>query len=348
LEDRTLPAVGLRFDPAAGALYLRSGAGDHTVRQALDPAGFVEVSLDGRLHSSDPASAAFDPALAGATAGTLAGIRLDGGGQDTLTLGSQQLAGSLTVATDAPVLTEDVTVAGRLAIQAPTITVGGALRARGITLDGTDNVTVEAGGLLAAGRIDVSAGAFVNSGQLHADGPAGGAVFVTAANVLNAGRLSADGGAGGDGGAVRITFTGAYLDTASAVTSADGGAAGHGGWLTIWHHGPPFQQWQPPDDGVGRRRGRSAGPRGGARRGRRGRLGRCGRRLGAGRRRLPRAQPRRGQRPDSHRDRGHDAPGRCPGQGRRRPGGRLGGPGHAVRRHGVGAGRSGRRRRRLP
>src|SRR5258707_10634057 len=122
LEDRTLPAVGLLFDAAAGGLYLHGGAGDHTVRETLNSAGFLEVAFDGRCHSSDPTSAFFDPALAGADASTLAGIRFEtGGGHDTLILGTQQLAGSLAVHTDADVLTEDVTVAGLLAIQAPTV-----------------------------------------------------------------------------------------------------------------------------------------------------------------------------------------------------------------------------------
>jgi hypothetical protein len=233
LEDRTLPAVGLLWDAAAGDLYLRAGAGDHIVRETVNAAGFLEVAFDGQRHSSDPNSAFFDPALAGA--GTLTGIRFDGGsGHDTLTLGSQTLAGGLTVLSDADVLTQDVTAAGPLTIQAPTITVGGTLHASGVTLDGSDRVTVEAAGLLAAGRIDVSAGTFVNTGQVHAVGPAGGQVAVDASKVLDAGPITADATApGGDGGTVRITFTGAYLDTAAAVTSADGGVAGQGGWLTI-------------------------------------------------------------------------------------------------------------------
>src|SRR5262249_44956331 len=95
-----------------------------------------------------------------------------------------------------------------------------------ITLAGSGWVTVEAGGVLDANRIDVSASVFVNSGQLHADGLAGGEVFVRAGNVLNCGRISADGSAAG--GLVQFAFTGAYEGTSAAVTSADGGA-GPGG-----------------------------------------------------------------------------------------------------------------------
>src|SRR5262249_6778427 len=83
----------------------------------------------------------------------------------------------------------------------------------------------------AGGRIEVAAGEFVNSGQLHADSRTGGQILVQAGNVLNAGQITAD-GSGPDGGAVRIEFTDSYLDTSAAVTSASS-AAGHGGRLTI-------------------------------------------------------------------------------------------------------------------
>jgi hypothetical protein len=56
----------------------------------------------------------------------------------------------------------------------------------------------------------VAAGTFVNSGQLHADGPSGGRVPVQAGNILNAGPITADGtGPDGNGGQVQIAFTGA-------------------------------------------------------------------------------------------------------------------------------------------
>jgi hypothetical protein len=229
----------LRFDPATGVLAVRGDTGG-AVREALTPEGFVELTLGGQRHSGDPGSASFDPALAGATASTLAGIRFDGGGQGTLVLGPQQVPGSLTVrAGGAGVVTEDVAVAGRLAIAAATIDVGSALHGGAIALTGSRGVTVDAAGSLTArqgvsgGRVEVTADVFVNSGQVHADGGAGGQVVVRAGNVLNAGRLTADGtGPGGDGGAVRVAFTGSYIDTAAAVTSA-GGAAGHGGRLTV-------------------------------------------------------------------------------------------------------------------
>src|SRR6516162_11283076 len=75
LEDRTLLSVGLLFDAPSGTVALRGDAGDHTVRQTLDAAGFVDVAIDGSLHSGDPASVSFDPALAGARASTVTGLR---------------------------------------------------------------------------------------------------------------------------------------------------------------------------------------------------------------------------------------------------------------------------------
>jgi hypothetical protein len=56
LEDRTLPAVSLLFDAAAGNLSILGDGSDHTVRQALSTAGFLEVAVDGQQHSSDPTS----------------------------------------------------------------------------------------------------------------------------------------------------------------------------------------------------------------------------------------------------------------------------------------------------
>ena len=181
LEDRTLLAGNLLFDPATGEVVIRGDAGDNSMRQTLGPDGFLEVTLDGQLHSSNPASPLFDQALAGATGSALAGIRFGGGGgNDTLILGSQNLSGSLAVsALDAVVVTEEVAVAGQLAIRARTITVSGTLGGDAVALTGTGWVTVEAGGAVAAGqeawggRIDIAGGVFVNSGRLHADGLVG-------------------------------------------------------------------------------------------------------------------------------------------------------------------------------
>jgi hypothetical protein len=232
LEDRALPSASLLFDTLAGDLTIRPDAGDNTVRQAFTANGFLDVTLDGRHLSSDPASALFDKALAGATNSSLRGIRFErSGGQETLTLDSENLSGDLFVsAAGAAVVTEDVTVAGHLMVQAQSITVSGAVHGAAIALAGSGWVTIEAGGLLAADRIDVSAGVFVNSGQVRADGLTGGEVVVSAANVLNGGRVSADGG--GAGGRVWIGFTGSYVDTSAAVTSADG-QAGSGGSVTL-------------------------------------------------------------------------------------------------------------------
>jgi hypothetical protein len=230
----------LGFDAATGLLAVQGDAGGGAVREAVSPAGFLELTVGGRLHSGDPAAASFDPALAGATASTLAGIRFDGGGQGTLVLGPQSLAGSLTVhAAGAQVITQDVAVAGQLVVQAPQITVGGDLRGRAVALASAGWVGVQAAGRIDAGqgafggRIEVVADKFANSGQLHADGRTGGQVVVRAGNILNAGPVTADGTApGGSGGQVRLAFTGAYIDTTAAVTSASS-AAGPGGRLTL-------------------------------------------------------------------------------------------------------------------
>jgi hypothetical protein len=232
------------FDASSGQLVIRPAAGEQTVREAITADGFLDVTMAGQKHSSNPRSASFDRALAGATGSTVAGIDFAGGGQDTLILASQQLAGSMTVqATGATVVTENVATAGPLAIQADNITVTGALQDGSVSLAASGWVTMNAAGRIdavpALGRpsdpstIALSADVFVNSGQLHANGPAGGQINVQARNILNAGPITANGAAvGGAGGRVRIAFTGAYVATTAAVVSADS-AAGPGGHLTI-------------------------------------------------------------------------------------------------------------------
>jgi hypothetical protein len=247
LEDRTLPAVvpginwaAVAFDPHSGQVAIRGAGADNTAQEALSPAGFLEFTLAGQRYSSDPASACFDPLLAGASAGTITGIRFDGGGgQDTLILDSLKLPGDLAVsAPGATVVTEDVAGAGLLTIQASDISVRGILQAGALTLTASGWVTVEGQGVVVAaqghagGRIEVVADKFVNSGRLSADGLVGGQIHVSARNVLDAGPLTADGEAGG-GGVVQLAFTGSYVATAGAKLSASGGAAGHGGELII-------------------------------------------------------------------------------------------------------------------
>jgi hypothetical protein len=233
-------AAPLAFDAASGQLAIQEEGGVHTVSEALTAAGFVDVTLDGQEHSSNPRSASFDQALAGATGATVAGIRYAGGGQDTLTLGSQQVAGGLTVqASGATVITENVATTGSLAIQAPNITVNGALQGSSVSLAASGWVTVNATGRIASapagtkGGIGIAAGVFVNSGQLHADGAVGGAITVQARNILNAGPITADStGPGTPAGQVSIAFTGAYVATTAAVMSASS-ASGPGGQVIL-------------------------------------------------------------------------------------------------------------------
>src|SRR5262249_48844762 len=125
----------LSFDGTTGQLVIQAPAGQHTVRETVAADGFVNVTLDGHMHSSNPGSAAFDRGLAGATNVTVHGIRYAGAGQDTLILGTQQLPGGLTIqATGATVRTEEVNTAGPLAIQAPNITVRGMVRGSSVSL----------------------------------------------------------------------------------------------------------------------------------------------------------------------------------------------------------------------
>jgi hypothetical protein len=217
LEDRTLPSASVLFDSFTGELAIRTDAGDNVVREVLTAGGFLDVTANGQEYSSDPTSAAFDKSLAGASDTTLAGIRFDGGGgQDTLILGSQTLPDSLTVSATGA-----------------NITVDGAVHSSAITLAGSGWVTIAVGALLRADQIAVTADVFANSGQLNADGAAGGRIFVSARSVLNTGQITVAGTVG-DGGRVQVAFSESYVDTAAALTSAGGGgAAGNGGVVTI-------------------------------------------------------------------------------------------------------------------
>jgi fibronectin-binding autotransporter adhesin len=230
----------LAFDASSGQLAIREVGGAHTVRESITSGGFVDVTLNGQEHSSNPRSASFDGTLAGATRRTFTSIQFAGGSQDTLTLAAQQVAGGLAVqATGATVVTQNVVATGSLAIQAPSITVNGSLQGSGVSLAASGWVMVNATGSIESvsagskGGIGIVAEVFVNSGQLHADGPVGGAITVQARNILNAGPITADStGPGAPAGQVGITFTGAYVATAAAMMSASS-ASGPGGQLTI-------------------------------------------------------------------------------------------------------------------
>jgi hypothetical protein len=206
-------------------------AGGDRIDEAITPAGFLEVTMGGQSHSSDPASASFDPALAGAASATLAGIRVEGGStQIPLALASQNLAHGLTVQTSGSVdVTGAVQTQGAVAITAATISVHAPLQGKTVDLASRGLVNVAANGSIAAERIGASAGVFVDAGRVRADGLQDGEVSIQAGNVLQGGRISADGTAG-DGGTVRVHFTGTYIATAAAVTSADGV---QGGQVTI-------------------------------------------------------------------------------------------------------------------
>src|SRR5262249_39492961 len=106
---------GLRFEAATGVLALHGGGPGTTIREALAAQGSLELTGGGQRHASDPASAFFDPALAGASRATLAGLDLRGAAE--LVLGNQALAGGLRVRADGPVTVQgDVSAAGALAV----------------------------------------------------------------------------------------------------------------------------------------------------------------------------------------------------------------------------------------
>jgi hypothetical protein len=239
LSSRASTGTNPSFDTSTGQLTIRADSGADTIREAVAADGFVNVTLDGRMHSSDPSSTSYDSALAGATATTVAGIHFGGGARDTLVVGPQHLARGMTVqAGGSSVTMENVVTLAPLTVQAANITVSGTLQCSSVALVALDWVTVNAGSTIDAvqagsGRISVAASRFVNSGQLHADGPAGGQILVQAGNILNAGPVTAEGtGPGESGGKVDLAFTGSFIATTGSVLSASS-AVGPGGELII-------------------------------------------------------------------------------------------------------------------
>ena len=95
LEYRATPSVG--FNSVTGLLSVtgdESGISDDTL--AANVAGvFVEATVNGQTHSSDPISANFDPAIEGATPMTVLSVLEQGlDGNDTLALGNGFIAAS--------------------------------------------------------------------------------------------------------------------------------------------------------------------------------------------------------------------------------------------------------------
>jgi hypothetical protein len=195
LEDRCLLSAlqALAFDGAREELSIFADPGGVTAQVALTNAGALAVTIDGQVHSSEPAAASYDPALAGVVVADLHEISLTGGAADMLSLGN--LSGSdLTITSDGF-----------------------------ITVDGAVDVT---------GRLALSGQVIINTGRLSADGNRGGEVRIDAGNFQNSGTITADGLAG-DGGTVHIAFTGAYIETTAGLTAADGGPGTQGGQVTI-------------------------------------------------------------------------------------------------------------------
>jgi Ca2+-binding RTX toxin-like protein len=90
LEARCVPAVS--FDSGAGLLNVtgdEAGQFDDVIQANTVTGGFVEVTINGTLHSSDPGSANFDAALTGASATSVTSISIQGlAGSDTLAVGN--------------------------------------------------------------------------------------------------------------------------------------------------------------------------------------------------------------------------------------------------------------------
>ena len=83
---------------------------------------------------------------------------------------------------------------------------------------------------LLGGNIDLMGSVVENRGQIEANGIQGGSLHVDAGNFLQAGEMSAIGRTG-DGGEIRVNYSGTAIQTARGTTTANGRTGGAIAWL---------------------------------------------------------------------------------------------------------------------
>lgn len=228
LEDRNLLStspLSAHFDAAAGLLSLAGTATDHAAAVSLSGAGFVEVTAGDRVLSSDPYSASYASALAGATAQSLKAIQLSGDASgDDLILGNLHVAGGLSVSSDGIVDVQgQLSAAGAIQISAHAALLGGQLQSAGFAVS-ADNV-IQSGAVVSAASVRIdAAGSYLAT--ISALTSAAGFIAINADSLFSSGRYSSSSEIDLFGGEVHLV--GATIDASGT----------NGGWVRIGGDSP--------------------------------------------------------------------------------------------------------------
>jgi hypothetical protein len=209
LEDRTAPAAAglLGFTPGSGLLAVNDPAGTMAAQVSLSATGYVQVMLDGVMHSSNPGAADYDTALAGAGARSLHALDFQGSAQAALVLDGNTVPGNLAIVSDQPVsVTGHVGAGGTLSISAPSL-------------------VVLAGGSLTAPTAQLSTDVLTLEGTISASSPTGGSVSIQTGAMIQSGAVTADGSAGA-GGSILVDFSRSYIASSASLLQADGATVG--------------------------------------------------------------------------------------------------------------------------
>jgi hypothetical protein len=209
LEDRTAPAAAglLGFTPASGLLLVNDPAGTTAAQVSLSATGYIQVMLDGVMHSSNPGAADYDTALAGASARSVQALDFQGSAQAALVLAGDTVPGSLAVVSD-----QAVSVTGHVG-------AGGTLNISAPSLD------LLAGASLTAPTVQLSTDVLTLEGTISASGPAGGSVTIQTGAMIQAGAMTADGSSGA-GGSIQVHFSRSYIASSASLLQADGATVG--------------------------------------------------------------------------------------------------------------------------
>jgi predicted chitinase len=221
-------ANSIEFDISTGKLSILGDASDNTVQEWITDDGYLQLSIDGAIKSSDPLSSFFDARLRGAKRDTLTRIDFDGGvGKDTLLVGDRNSLGNLAIVADDDILLNgNISAVGNLDIAADTITATGSLAASKVSLNGTSKLKLEAGTQITAQDGDKGGTIHLLGKEVSLTG-----VAIDASGTNGGGTVLIGGDYQGKGNVPNAQRT--FVD-ASTVINADAWQSGNGGRVIVW------------------------------------------------------------------------------------------------------------------
>jgi hypothetical protein len=203
------------FDSSSGRLTISADSG--TVQCAIEPTGFVTLSKDEWIASSDPQSPRYLSALKGVNGAAVRVISCAGRAEFSL----NAWASSFPVEIEA----QQIKLNSSARLSAPSI-----------TLKSRERIVLESGAELTAhdgpngGTIALTSPIILCGGKLDVCGKTAGEIRFNATNVFSFGHLLADGERAG--GRIAIEFSDIYTETAEAELSAQS-VDGTGGRIEI-------------------------------------------------------------------------------------------------------------------